>query len=356
MATVSCMIGRLRRPALLGTLATLAIVIVMGLQVAPARTESADTPRNQAQLEQVVAPIALYPDALLSQVLMAGTYPLEVGEAARWSRDNSAVTGQALEDAMQEQSWDPSVKSLTAVPQTLQMMNDKLDWTQQLGDAFLAQQQDVLAAIQRLRTRADAAGNLNTTEQQKVARVAAPPAPGSTAAPATVYTIEPATPDDYYVPIYDPGVVYGSWPYPDYPPFYWHPPGYVADGVLSFTAGVIVAAAIWGRVDWWQHRVNINVARFNRFNHTSIKKNTWVHDPAHRGNLPYRDRGVAARLAEQSKAEAGRSNDDKQAKTKEPEAKGKAATKSRTATRTKKVTRTKQTTSKKASRTKQAGR
>jgi uncharacterized protein DUF3300 len=353
MATVSCMIGQLRRPALL---ATLAIVIVLGLQVAPARAQSADTPRNQAQLEQVAAPIALYPDALLSQVLMAATYPLEVGEAARWSRDNSAVTGQALEDAMQEQAWDPSVKSLTAVPPTLQMMNEKPDWTRQLGDAFLAQQQDLLAAIQRLRTRADAAGNLNTTEQQKVARVAAPPAPGSTAAPATVYTIEPATADDYYVPVYDPGAVYGSWPYPDYPPFYWHPPGHVADEALSFTAGVIVAAAIWGRVDWWQHRVNINVARFNRFNHTSIKKNTWVHDPAHRGNVPYPNRDLAARFADQAKADPDRSNGDKQAKTKEPEAKGKAATKSKTATRTKKVTRTKQATRKKNSGTKQAGR
>jgi Protein of unknown function (DUF3300) len=334
MTTMSRTMAGLRR------LAILAIVVVTGLQAAPARAQSADTPRTEAQLEQVVAPIALYPDALLSQVLMASTYPLEVVEAGRWSRDNSAVTGQALEDAMQEQSWDPSVKSLTAVPQTLQMMNDKLDWTQQLGDAFLAQQQDVLAAIQRLRTRADAAGNLKTTEQQKVARVAAPPAPGSTAAPATVYTIEPATPDDYYVPVYDPGVVYGTWPYPDDAPFYWHPPGYVADEAVSFTAGVIVAAAIWGRVDWWQHRVNINVARFNRFNHTKINKNTWVHDPAHRGNAPYRDRNVAARFSEHGRADASRSDLDKQAKTKQPETKGKAATRSKTATKQARTKRT----------------
>jgi hypothetical protein len=341
MTTMSRTMARLRRLAILPILAILAIVVVAGLQAAPARAESADT-RTEAQLEQVVSPIALYPDALLSQVLMASTYPLEVAEAGRWSRDNSAVTGQALEDAMQEQSWDPSVKSLTAVPQTLQMMNDKLDWTQQLGDAFLAQQQDVLAAIQRLRTRADAAGNLKTTEQQKIARVAAPPAPGSSAAPATVYTIEPTTPDDYYVPIYDPGVVYGTWPHPDNAPFYWYPPDHVAGEAVSLTAGVIVAAAIWGRVDWWQHRVNINVARFNRFNHTKITKNTWVHDPAHRGNVPYRDRNVAARFSEQGRADANRSDLDKQAKTRQPEAKGKAESKSKTTTRTKQA-RTKRT-------------
>jgi Protein of unknown function (DUF3300) len=172
--------------------------------------------------------------------------------------------------------------------------------------------------------------------------VAAPPAPGSTAAPATVYTIEPATPDDYYVPIYDPGVVYGTWPHPDNAPFYWHPPGHVAGEAVSFTAGVIVAAAIWGRVDWWQHRVNINVARFNRFNHTKINKNTWVHDPAHRGNVPYRDRSVAARFSEQGRADANRSDLDKQAKTKQPETKGKAATKSKTTAGTKQA-RTKRT-------------
>ena len=159
------MIGRLR------SLAIAAVVVVTSVHVAPARAESADTPRTEAQLEQMVAPIALYPDALLAQVLMASTYPLEVAEAARWSRDNSGVTGETLEDAMREQPWDPSVKSLTAVPPTLQMMSDKPDWTRQLGDAFLAQQKDVLAAIQRLRARADAAGNLNTTPQQKVAKV-----------------------------------------------------------------------------------------------------------------------------------------------------------------------------------------
>src|SRR5262249_800207 len=133
-------------------LRALAFLMIMTASIVTARAEDASTTqRTTAQLDQLVAPIALYPDALLSQVLMASTYPLEVVEAAGWSGDNAGVKGQALQDAMQKQSWDPSVKALTAVPQTLQMMSDKIDWTQQLGDAFLAQQQDVLDAVQRLR-------------------------------------------------------------------------------------------------------------------------------------------------------------------------------------------------------------
>src|SRR5204863_9782732 len=122
--------------------------------------------------EQLVAPIALYPDALLSQILMASTYPVEVVAAARWSQANPTVTGEALQAAMAQQPWDASVKALTAVPQTLQMMNDKLEWTQQLGDAFLAQQADVLDAVQRLRARADANGELKSTPEQKVTKTA----------------------------------------------------------------------------------------------------------------------------------------------------------------------------------------
>src|SRR5215475_13319732 len=202
----------------LSRVATLALALIATLQVRPAVAESATT-RTSAQLEQLVAPIALYPDSLLSQVLMASTYPLEVVQAARWSRDNPGLSGQALEDAMQKQTWDPSVKALAAVPQTLQMMNDKLDWTQQLGDAFLAQQQDVLDAVQRLRGRADAAGHLQTTEQQKVTRTprsssggpattsgqATPGGQAAAALPPLIYSIETANPEVYYVPIYDPG-------------------------------------------------------------------------------------------------------------------------------------------------------
>jgi hypothetical protein len=282
---------------------------VMNIRPACAQNEM---PRTAAQLEQLAAPIALYPDALLSQVLMASTYPLEVVAAARWVQANPGVTGKALEDAVQKQSWDPSVKALTAVPQTLQMMNDKLDWTRDLGDAFLAVQADVLDAVQRLRQRADDAGNLKTTEQQRVVKTAAPSggappaetAPQSSAAPATVYTIESVNPDEYYVPIYDPGVVYGAWPYPAYAPFYWYPPGWVGRGVFAFATGVAVGAAIWGGIDWRRRRVDINVNRYNSFNRTNIVNRNWTHNPAHRGAVPYRDRNVAQQFGRPGQAAA----------------------------------------------------
>src|SRR5262245_28467203 len=219
----------------LGRLMT-AMLLIIGIGIGSnpaARAEGAGTLSNE-QIEQLVAPIALYPDDLLAQVLMASTYPLEVVEAARWVKENPGVTGPALETAMQKQSWDPSVKALTAVPQTLTMMSDQIKWTQNLGDAFLAQQNDVFDAVQSLRARADAAGNLKTTPQQTITRVNRP-AGSPSGAPATAYTIVSASPEQVYVPIYDPGIVYGAWPYPAYaPPFYWYPPGYVATGVFGF--------------------------------------------------------------------------------------------------------------------------
>ncbi|MCS3476391.1 hypothetical protein M2212_003237 [Bradyrhizobium elkanii] len=227
---------------------------------------------------------------------MASTYPLEVVEAARWSQDNKTVTGKALEDAMQKQSWDPSVKALAAVPQVLQMMNDKLDWTQQLGDAFLAQEQDVMSAVQTLRQRAEAAGNLKSTPQQKVIKSAPPAGVTAPSGMQQAISIEPVDPDQYYVPVYDPGVVYGAWDYPDYQPFYWSPPGYVAAGVIGFTASVAVGAAIWGGCNWWGRNVYVNVNRYNQFNRTNIRNTNWSHNPAHRGGVAYRDAGVARRF------------------------------------------------------------
>ena len=135
---------------------------------------------SNEQLEQLVAPIALHPDSLLSQILMASTYPLEVVQAARWSKTNPKIKGNELEGAMQQQPWDPSVKSLAAFPQVLQMMNDELGWTQQLGDAFLAQQEGVLAAVQRLRAKAEEAKTLKTTKQQKVKKENVTTSAGST--------------------------------------------------------------------------------------------------------------------------------------------------------------------------------
>jgi uncharacterized protein DUF3300/endosialidase-like protein len=292
--------------ALIRQIVGLGIIIVAAFNADPTRGQgAATTTRTAAQLEQLVAPIALYPDALLSQVLMASTYPLEVVAAARWSQANPNVTGEALQNAMAQQPWDPSVKALTAVPQTLQMMNDKLDWTQQLGDAFLAQQSEVLDAVQRLRARADANGQLKSTPEQTVTKI--PRAAGQAAspgAPANVYAIAPTNPDEYYVPIYDPRVVYGAWPYAEYEPFYWYPPGYAASNVYSFAAGVFVGAAIWGSVDWFRNRVQINPVRYNSFNRTNITNRNWSHNPAHRGAVPYRDPGVAQRFGDQRKSAA----------------------------------------------------
>src|SRR5882672_6521300 len=187
------------------------------------------------ELDQLVAPIALYPDSLLAQVLMASTYPLEIVEAARWSKTNPKVTGDALQKAMEGQTWDPSVKSLTAFPDVLAIMNDKLDWTQKLGDAFLAQQKDVMDSAQRLRAKAQKEGNLKSSKEQTVQNEAAPA--GSTT--TTIIEIAPSDPQVVYVPTYNPTVVYGAWPYPAYPPYPVYPPG---AAFFSFTAGVIVGS------------------------------------------------------------------------------------------------------------------
>jgi hypothetical protein len=295
-----------------GVLRLVAVVALVSALFSSAQGQSA-SPLSKAQLEQLVAPIALHPDPLLSQMLMASTYPIEVVQAARWAQANPKLTGQALQDAMQNQPWDASVKALTAVPQTLEMMSDKLDWTQQLGDAFLSQQEELLAAVQRLRQRAAAAGHLKSSEQQTVRTVEAPAGSGTTAKIA----IAPASAEDIYVPIYDPGVVYGAWPHADYAPFYWYPAGYAGGGVLSFATAVAAGAALWGNLDWGRDRVDVNVNRYNQFNRTKITDKTWRHDVRHRGNVPYRDpkvgqrfgdpgRAAAAREAYRGKAEAGR--------------------------------------------------
>ena len=169
---------------------------------------------SQAELEQILAPIALYPDDVLAQILIASTYPLEIVQADRWAKQNSGLKGDALTAALEKQPWDPSVKSLVNFPQVLSMMSEKLDLTQKLGDAFLAQQQDVMKAIQTLRAKAEASGNLKSTKEQKVI------------VEKETIIIQPANPQVIYVPTYNPTVVYGTWAYPAYPPAYYYPPGY----------------------------------------------------------------------------------------------------------------------------------
>jgi hypothetical protein len=241
---------------------------------------------TQEELDQILAPIALYPDNLLAQVLMASTYPLEIVQAERWVKANPKLKDKALEDALQKQPWEAAVKSLTAVPQVLTMMSEKVDWTQKLGDAFLAQKDDVMTTVQALRQKANAQGNLKTTPEQKVVT--------ETVETKTIIKIEPSNPEVIYVPTYNPTVVYGAWAYPAYPPYYYYPPGYVAGGAfLSFTAGVIVGGAIWGNCNWGGNDVNINVNKYNNFNKTNISNGNWQHKGEHRGQVPYRDQKVA---------------------------------------------------------------
>jgi hypothetical protein len=236
------------------------------------------------EIEQLVAPIALYPDALVAQVLMASTYPLEVVEAARWSKANPGLKDKALQDALEKQKWDPSVKSLAAFPQILQMLNEKLDMTQKLGDAFLAQQKDVMDAVQRLRAKAQAAGNLKSSKEQTVTTE------------QQVIKIEPADPQVVYVPTYNPTVVYGPWPYPAYPPYYYYPPGYVyppGAAFFTFTVGIAIGAA-WGGCNWHGGSVYIDHRTYNNFNRTDIKtgdRGDWQHRPEHRKGVEYRDQG-----------------------------------------------------------------
>ena len=281
----------------------LALAVVLAPPSANAQAgdqPSASKPESPEQLEQLVAPIALYPDSLLSQILMASTYPLEIVEAARWVKAHPKLDSKALEDAMQSQSWDPSVKSLTAFPQVLEMMNDKLTWTTQLGDAFLSSQKGIMNAVQVLRQKAKEEGNLESNEQQKVAVK-----PEPTGSQEQTIIIEPANPQVVYVPTYNPTVVYGAWAYPAYPPYYWYPPGYVATAsVVSFGVGLAVGAALWGNCNWGHSDVNINVNRYNSFNRTQINNVNWKHDGRHRGGVSYGNRDLQQRYGKSQSRDA----------------------------------------------------
>lgn len=280
-------------------------------------------PFTAAQLDQLLAPIALYPDDLLAQLLMAASYPLEVVEAARWSKDNPSLMGDAALAAVKDKGWDVSVMSLVAFPQVLAMMNSKLDWTQKIGDAMIAQQSDVAASIQRLRAQAQAAGNLKTTPKQTV--TSQPASAGAPADTPPAIVIQPTNPDTVYVPAYNPNWAYGSWPYPDYPPSYFPPTDYGWGGYyggggwsggFSFGLGFAVGGAFFGGWSWcggwgggwgwggwggWGHnsytRINVNRATHitNNFNRYYYHDDHWHHDPAHRDGVPYRDRASRER-------------------------------------------------------------
>lgn len=258
---------------------------------------------KQEELEQLVAPIALYPDSLVAQILMASTYPLEVVQAQRWRKANPKYSGAELEKAVNQQPWDASVKSLTAFPQVLDMMNDKIDWTQKLGDAFLADQKRVMDAIQVLRQRAQASGNLKSGAEQTVST--------QSSNGEQIIIIQPAQPETVYVPVYNPTVVYGSWPYPYYTPYYWYPPGYAYSGaVFGFTAGLIVGGAFWGwgNCNWGHGNIDIDINNnFTRVDHYKRSSNgSWQHNAEHRRGVEYRDQGTRERYRNQQPGAATR--------------------------------------------------
>ncbi len=259
------------------------------------------------QLDQMLAPVALYPDALLSQILMASTYPGDVAEAAAWSTANPKAQGDAAVKQVEDKPWDPSVQSLVAFPQVLVQMKDRPDWVQNVGDAFLAEPDAVMASVQRLRAKAQQSGNLKSNEQQKVV---VQQAPAEAAAPSTtIIQIEPTNPEVVYVPSYNPTVVYGSWAYPGYPPYYWPPPaayypygGALAAG-LMFGAGIAITNSLWGGFNWGGGDVNINTNRYNNINRSSNRINgsgntRWNHNPDNRRGTPYRDSGSRQRYGQ----------------------------------------------------------
>ena len=253
---------------------------------------------TQQQLDQMLAPVALYPDSLLSQILMASTYPLEIVEAGRWSKANSNLKGDDAVKAAEQNGWDPSVTSLVAFPQILTMMDDNLTWTERLGDAFLAQQPQVMETVQNLRQRAYAAGNLKSNDQVRVDQQ------GQT------IVIEPPNPQVVYVPYYDPRVVYGPWWWPEYPPVYWGPwPGYYVRpgfGVgFAWGVGITVGAGFFFGAFDWPHR-HIRVIPVNNFYYRNNVVRVWEHDPAHRLGVPYRGVELRQRFGRMSAAPEAR--------------------------------------------------
>jgi hypothetical protein len=273
-------------------------------QAAPQQGASSgqDAPKiPNDQLDSLVAPIALYPDPLLSQVLVASTYPLEIIQLQQWMAQHKDLKGDALTTAVQKEDWDPSIQAMSVLPDAVKQLADNIKWTTDLGNAFLAQQADVMDAVQRMRMKAKNAGNLKSTEQQKVEV--------QTVESKTVVVIQQANPQIVYVPSYNPVVVYGPPVYP-YPPIYYPPPGYYAAGVaIAFGVGIAIGAAYhggWGYGCGWGHssiNINVNNNYVSHYNRTNINNGnrvshhnnggTWQHNPQHRGGAPYSNRATA---------------------------------------------------------------
>jgi len=257
------------------------------------------------QLDSLVAPIALYPDPLLTQTLVASTYPLELVQLHQWLGQNKNLKDKALTEAVEKQDWDASIQAMAPFPDLVKQLAENIKWTTDLGNAFLAQQSDVMDAVQRMRAKAQEKGNLKTTKEQKVET--------KTVESKTVIVIEQANPEVVYVPTYNPTVVYGAPVVYAYPPIYYPPPGYYAAGMaVSFGVGMAMGAA-WGGGGWgwntgWGGNNDVYINRNNTFVNNSNRQNynrqgvnrggnnTWQHNPQHRGGTPYPNRATASQF------------------------------------------------------------
>jgi hypothetical protein len=284
------------------------------LPIAPPQEEAAATiPPDQ--LDSLVAPIALYPDPMLSQTLVASTYPLEIIQLQQWLAQQKDLKDKALVDAVKKQDWDPSIQAMAALPEVVKQLAENVKWTTDLGNAFLAQQSDVMDAVQRMRAKAKNAGNLKSSEQQKVET--------KVVESKQVIVIEQASPEVVYVPSYNPTVVYGAPAYP-YPPIAYPPPGYYAAGMaISFGIGVAMGAAWgggWGYNSGWGGNNNVTINNNNNFVNNSNRTNNvsnrsgnsnWQHNPQHRGGTPYSNRSTANKYGGTARGDSMASRQDR---------------------------------------------
>jgi hypothetical protein len=270
-------------------------------QSAPAEPPAVKLPPDQ--LDSLVAPIALYPDPLLAQTLVAATYPLELIQLQQWLVKNKDLKDKALADAVAKQPWDPSIQSMAAIPEVVKRLADDIQWTTQLGDAFLDQQDDVMDAVQRMRKKAEEKGSLTSNEQQKVET--------KVVDQKTVIVVQPTNPEVIYVPSYNPTVVYPPPIYP-YPPVYY-PPYYAGAALVSFGVGMAMGAAIWGGsccgCSWGGGGNNININNNNNFNrNTNVNRggnNNWQHNAQHRGGAPYSNKATANKYGGSTRGGSG---------------------------------------------------
>jgi hypothetical protein len=281
------------------------VVLAQGTPAPAGATEPAAAKLPPEQLDSLVAPIALYPDSLLAQTLVASTYPLEIIQLQQWLLRNPGLKDKALVDAVAKQPWDPAIQSMAAVPDVVKRLADDVQWTTDLGNAFLAQQGDVMDAVQRMRKKAMDKGALAPNEQQKVET--------KVVEEKTVIVVESANPEVVYVPTYSPTVVYGA-PYYPYPPIYY-PPYVPGAAFVSFSFGVMIGAA-WGgyccNMGWGGNDIDIDIDNnFNRNNINNIDRGNrtqggkWQHDAQHRGAAPYADKATASKFGGAPRGDAG---------------------------------------------------